>query len=368
MGKREHAPDFTLIATIGIIVIFGIVMLMSASSVVSYERFGSSNYLVNHQILYGLLFGIVGLFAAFKIDYHRYRKLAFPLLAFTFLLLVAVFIPNIGYEFGGAKRWISLGTTTFQPTELLKLTFLIYLATWLEKRGEAIKDAAYGLIPFLIILGVIATLVMMQPDLGTMTIIALISIVVYYVAGAPLKHFFWMMGGGAILLFLLIQTSGYRASRFTVFLNPSLDPQGIGYHINQALLAIGSGGLFGLGLGHSRQKYNFLPEVTGDSIFAVIAEELGFIIAVGLIILFIVLLVRGFSIASRAPDMYGKLLATGITSWFVIQALINVGAMVGLLPLTGIPLPFVSYGSSALAISLIAVGVLINISKQTKNA
>ncbi|HCJ52623.1 MAG TPA: putative lipid II flippase FtsW [Candidatus Kerfeldbacteria bacterium] len=340
--------------------------MMSASSVVSFERFGSSTYLIGHQLLYGLLFGLIGMFVAIRVEYQRWKKWAFPGLLLTILLLVAVFIPGIGYGFGGARRWISLGSTTFQPTELLKLTFVMYLATWVEKRGSAIKDAAYGFAPFVASLGIVAVLVMLQPDLGTMTVVALISIIIYFVAGAPLKHLLWMMGGGSILTFLVIQMSDYRSARFTVFLNPNLDPQGIGYHINQALLAIGSGGVLGLGLGHSRQKYNFLPEVTGDSIFAIIAEELGFILSVGLIALFLALMFRGFSIAQHAPDTFGKLLATGITSWFVLQAFVNIGAMVGILPLTGIPLPFVSYGSSALAVSLLAAGILINISRQTK--
>jgi len=234
------------------------------------------------------------------------------------------------------------------------------------KNIEGIKDAAYGLKPFLVIVGSIVFLIMLQPDMGTMVIIAITAFIIFYVAGAPLKHLAWILLGASGLFLLLIKLAPYRAARFTVFLNPALDPQGIGYHINQALLAIGSGGIFGLGLGHSRQKYLYLPEVTGDSVFAVIAEELGLIFAIVLIMIFLFLMYRGLQIARSAPDNFGKLVAVGITVWIVLQAFINIAAMVTLVPLTGIPLPFISYGSSALATSLAAMGILISISKQTK--
>lgn len=366
MTQRLHQPDIPFLAAVFAIIIFGIIMLSSASSVVSYESFGNSNYLINHQLIFGILIGGVALLITYRIDYHVWKRFAFPMLIATVILLILVLVPGVGYGYGGARRWILLGTTTFQPSELLKLTFLIYLATWLERRTSAIKDISTSLIPFLVILGSLVILIMLQPDFGTMSIIAIISLVVYYIAGAPTKHVIWIIVSGLSAFYLMILTSDYRAARFTVFLNPELDPQGIGYHINQALMAIGSGGIFGVGLGHSRQKYNFLPEVTGDSIFAVIAEEVGFILSVALILLYVYVLFRGLRIARGAPDTFGKLLAAGIISWFSIQALINIAAMVGVLPLTGIPLPFVSYGSSALVISLAAVGILANISRQTR--
>jgi len=366
MPNKIHKPDYTLLIIVAIILIFGLVMLSSASSVFSFEKFGDSNYLLRHQMLYGIVLGVLGFLVASKIDYNRWKKFAFALLAVNILLLLAVFIPGIGYEYGGSKRWINLGITLLQPTELLKLTFILYLSTLFAKNKEGIKDAAYGLAPFLFILGAIVFLIMLQPDMGTMFTIALIALILFFVAGAPLKHVFSVIGSAAVLFLILIKIAPYRAARFTVFLNPALDPQGIGYHINQALLAIGSGGILGLGLGHSRQKYLYLPEVTGDSIFAIIAEELGLIFSLVLIVLFLFLLYRGYKIAKTAPNTFGKLVAVGITSWLVWQAFINIAAMVTLVPLTGIPLPFVSYGSSALATSLIAVGILINISKQTK--
>ncbi len=367
MGLRLHQPDYKLMITVGVLVVFGLVMLASASSVISFEKYNDSNYLLKHQLLYGVLIGIVGLIATSKIDYHLWGKLAFVLLTFNILLLVAVLIPGVGFEINGAQRWINLGFTTLQPTELLKLTFILYLSTLFSKNISGIKDATYGLMPFLFMLGSIVILIMLQPDMGTMITIAVTAIVIYYVAGAAYKHLAWIFLGASSMVFLLIKMAPYRAARFTVFLNPALDPQGIGYHINQALLAIGSGGFFGLGLGHSRQKFLYLPEVTGDSIFAVISEELGFFFAIILVGLFLYLMIRGLKIAKKAPDLLGKLISVGIVSWIVIQAFVNIAAMVTLVPLTGIPLPFISYGSSALATTLIAIGILINISKQTKS-
>lgn len=366
-STRFHKPDYGVIATVGVLLLYGLVMLASASSVISFEKFGNSNYLLQHQVIYGVVIGLVGFLVMSKIDYHIWRKFAFPLMALNILLLLAVFLPGIGYEFGGARRWVQLGPTLFQPTELLKLTFILYVSTLFAKNKEGIKDVAFGLVPFLIIVGSIAFLIMLQPDMGTMISIAIIGFVIFYVAGAPLKHLAWLVVGASGLFALLIKLAPYRTARLTVFLNPALDPQGIGYQINQALLAIGSGGVFGLGLGHSRQKYLYLPEVTGDSIFAVIAEELGLIFAVALIALFLYFMYRGLKVARQAPDTFGTLIATGIVAWIVLQAFINIAAMVTLIPLTGIPLPFISYGSSALATSLIAVGLLVNISKQTKS-
>jgi cell division protein FtsW len=365
MPVRYHQPDYFLITVLLVIIVFGMIMLSSASSVISYQKFGDSTYYLKHQLI-SFLIGIVAFFIAYKIDYRTWKKFAFPFLIITIGLLILVFMPGISFAYGGARRWIHLGNFLFQPTEVVKLTFLLYLATWLEKRGKGIHDFSYGFMPFIILLAVITFLVMSQPDLGTMTVIAVIAISTYFLAGAPLLHLSFIGLGGAALFALLIKIAPYRVQRFTVFLNPQLDPQGIGYHINQALLAIGSGGLFGLGLGLSRQKFNYLPEAAGDSIFAIMSEELGFIIMLGLIILFLLFMYRGFKIAKSAPDGFSRLLAAGITAWFSFQVFINIGSMTGILPLTGIPLPFISYGGSALIISMAAMGILSNISRQTK--
>ncbi|MFA6271494.1 MAG: putative lipid II flippase FtsW [Patescibacteria group bacterium] len=364
-SAKNNQPDYTLIAVVLVIIIFGLIMLSSASSVIAYQNYHDSNYLWKHQLFNGVLLGLAAMFIVSKIQYLNWQKFAIPMLALTIFTLFMVLVSSAGISSGGATRWIDLGFFSFQPSELAKLTFIIYLATWFSKKGKVMNDFAYGFVPFLVLLGIVTLLIMMQPDLGTMTVIALVSVAVFFIAGGSIKNISLIIVGGVSLFAILIQIAPYRAARLSVFLNPELDPLGIGYHINQALLAIGSGGILGLGLGMSRQKYNFLPEATTDSIFAIIAEELGLIISVLLIVLFVILMIRGFRIARNAPDQFGKLLAAGITCWFTIQVIINIGAMVSILPLTGIPLPFVSYGSSAIVISMIAVGILINISKHS---
>lgn len=363
---KKHNPDYILIIVVFVLVVLGLIMLSSASAVVSYENFANNYYYLKHQLIYGALIGLVLMVIVSKLDYRIWKKFAAFMLFLTVLLLLAVFIPGLGFEYGGARRWINLpGLSTIQPTEIVKLTFVIYLATWLEKRQKGISDWKYGFLPFVAVIGLIGLLIMLQPDLGTMSVIIFSAIVVYYIAGASYKHLLALGASGIVIFLTLIKIAPYRMARFTVFLNPSLDPQGIGYQINQALLAIGSGGLFGRGLGKSIQKYNYLPEATGDSIFAIISEELGFIRVVIIIFLFAYLGYRGFLISKKAPDMFGKLVATGITTWFVYQAFVNIAAMVALVPLTGIPLPFISYGGTALLCTLVGVGILINISKYT---
>ncbi|MBU2229211.1 FtsW/RodA/SpoVE family cell cycle protein [Patescibacteria group bacterium] len=248
-SSRQHPPDYTLIAVVFVILIFGLIMLSSASSVVAYQKFNDSNYLLKHQLFYGVSLGLLAMFITSRIAYQTWKKLAIPMLAITILALFIVLVSDAGLTSGGARRWIDFGFFTFQPSELTKLTFVIYLATWLSKKGKVISNFAYGFVPFLVLLGVITFLVMMQPDLGTMTVIALVSIAIYFIAGGSIKHILLIIAGGISLFALLIKIAPYRAARFSVFLNPELDPQGIGYHVNQALLAIGSGGILGLGLG-----------------------------------------------------------------------------------------------------------------------
>jgi len=364
-SPRYHPPDYWLLSLTFLLIAFGLIMLSSAGAVVGFQRFGQADYFLRQQ-LFSFAVGCAVMYVMAIVDYHFWRRFAFFLLIISIGLLVAVFLPGLGFEAGGARRWINLGSFLLQPSEIIKLTFLLYLAVWLEKRGKGAHDFTYGLLPFLFLLGIIVLLIMMQPDLGTVSIIVLVSIVVYFLAGAPWRHLLVILGGGAVALAALIKIAPYRAQRITVFLNPELDPQGIGYHINQALLAIGSGGLFGVGLGKSRQKFNFLPEVTGDSIFAVVAEELGFLVVLALIAVFVLFLRRGFAVSRAAPDRFGMFIAAGVTLWVVLQALVNVGALSGLLPLTGITLPFISAGGSSLIATMAGVGLLINISRQTK--
>jgi len=364
---HQHKPDYNFIITLGVIIFFGLLVLSSASSVQAFQKFGDSYWYLKHQVVNGLLFGIILFIFASQFDYRKWKRFAFPMLVATIFLLILVFIPGIGESYGKARSWIHLGPIFFQPTEVIKFTFLIYLATWLESKGEhGLKDVQYGLLPFMFSLGTITFLILAQPDMGTLLIIIALSLVVYFVAGAPWKHILGIIMTGLIILFIAVQIAPYRLDRITAFFNPKIDPQGISYHINQAKLAIGSGGILGVGIGKSRQKFNYLPEVSGDSIFAVMAEELGLVFCILLLLAFLNFTIRGFKIARGSPDEFGKLLVIGIISWLIFQALINIGAMVNLVPLTGLPLPFISYGGSALAIAMFACGVIVNISKQTR--
>lgn len=364
MKKNNNKPDQILTITTFALVVFGLVMISSAGVAISQHRFNDGYYFFKHQLFYGVLPGLFLMYLVQKIDYHFWRRVAFLLFAINLFLLVLVFIPGVGLRFQGASRWITLGPFSFQPTEMLKLTMILYLAAWLESRKDLKRDLFEGFIPFLAILGIVSFLVIKQPDMGTLGIVIIISVTMFFLSGAKTIHLISMAGIGILAFLVLVKIESYRMNRLLVFLHPEFDPRGIGYQINQALLAIGSGGIFGLGLGHSRQKFNYLPEPIGDSIFAIICEEIGFIGAIILILLFVFFALRGLKIAKNTPDMFGKLVAIGITSWVVFQALINISAITGLIPLTGVTLPFVSYGGTSTVFSLIGVGVLLNISKK----
>lgn len=364
--KADRKADSTFLAIVFILLVFGLVMISSAGVVVSKARFNDEYYFFKHQLLFGVLPGLALMFIVQKINYNFWKKIAVPLFFFSIVLLILVFIPGFGIRLQGASRWIRLGPLSFQPTEMIKLAIILYLALWIESRGKKLRDIMEGLLPFSIILGLVGFLVLKQPDLGTLGSIVMISIAMFFVSGVPLGFIFSMGFVGTFLLYILVKLEPYRMNRLLTFFNPGLDPQGIGYQINQALLAVGSGGIFGLGLGHSRQKFNYLPEPIGDSIFAIIAEELGMAGCLFLVSLFFLLALRGYKIAKNAPDQFARLVAVGVTSWIIFQALINIMAIIGLIPLTGIPLPLISYGSTSMVFLLIGTGILLNISKYSK--
>lgn len=364
---QNKKPDYLFAIIVFVLIFFGIIMISSSSVVASLENTGRNYSYVFRQVV-SLFFGLLAMFLTYRVDYRFWKKNSLWLLVFTIILLILVFVPGIGKSAGGAHRWISIFGSWFQPSELVKLTFLIYLSAWLESIGDGVKNFWKGFIPFVVMVVTIGLLIMSQPDLGTLSVIMFSSIIVFFVAGAELTHM--MLGAGSLIavFVVLIKTSYYRQQRLLVFLNPTIDTQGSAYHINQALLAVGAGGLWGLGFGQSKQKYLYLPEAHTDSIFAIIAEELGFIRS-GLVILgFLFLGYLGLRIARRAPDRFSRLLAIGITSWIVVQAFINIGAMINVLPLTGVPLPFISYGGSSLIILLAAVGLMLNISRSSGEA
>ena len=362
---KHSKPDYILLFSIGALVILGLFILSSASLIISKENFGNPYHYLQRQIIFGLGIGIPGFIIAYRINYKFWKKISFPLLLFSLLLLIMVFIPKLGLEYGGAKRWLNLGPMSFQPSEFLKLSFIIYLASWLAGKKDRMFNLKSGLIPFLFIISLISILIIAEPDIGTLALIVLLGLTIYFVSGVKLSHIAAVSVLGIGAFYGLVKIAPYRLARILIFLNPNFDTQGIGYQINQAFLAIASGGLFGLGYGGSRQKFNFLPEPATDSIFAVVAEEIGFLGVIIITSLFVLFFSRGFKISLRAQDKFGALLGLGITLWIIFQAFINIGAISGLLPLTGITLPFISYGSSSLAMTLVGAGMLLNISKHS---
>jgi len=360
-------PDYFLLAAVIMLVLLGVVILTSVSSALSQDKFDSPTFYLFHHIVYGLLPGALLGFVAFKMPLRLIKKWAPILFLLNLILLALIFIPKIGLTLGGARSWINLGFVSFQPSEFLKLTFTLYLASWLAVRiGEKVKkNFSSTLIAFFIALGLISLLLISQPDVGTLGIIIMIGVVMYFLAGTPLKHTFLIVLTISTALIALISIAPYRLARISVFFNPDIDPMGISYQVKQALIAVGSGGLFGRGLGMSVQKFGFLPQPMADSIFACYAEEWGLVGALVLIAFLFIFIWRGFSIAKNTSNKFYQLTALGLTTWLALQAFVNIGSMVGILPLTGIPLPFISYGGSALVTTLVGVGILLNISKQT---
>jgi len=335
---------------------FGIIAVYNSSSVIATYEFNDKYYFLKEQLKWVFVGGIA-LFISSMIPYKKWYNLAIFLLIISIILLAIVLIPGIGVVTKGAKRWLFFGG---QPSEFAKLSLVIYLSAWFSSKEKG------RLWAFLILCGIIVGLIILQPDMGTAVVLGLTALIMYFLSGAPIWHFLLLLPLSGIAGFLLIKIAPYRFNRLLSFLNSEIDPLGMSYHIRQVLIAIGSGGLWGLGLGKSRQKFSYVPESTTDSIFAIIGEELGFIGAAILILAFFIIVYRGMKIAGKAPDEFGKLLAAGITSWLGLQTIINLSAMVALIPLTGVPLPLISYGGSALTVNLFAIGILLNISKYIK--
>jgi cell division protein FtsW len=351
--------DIILLVSVLFLTFFGLFMIYDASSFVAFRDFTDKYHYVKDQVFWiflGMLF--LGFFSRF--DYHRFYNLAIPIISIAIGLLILVFIPGIGVKLLGARRWINLHFTLLQPSELVKLALSIYLAAWFSNKEKG------RLWAFLTLLSFILALVMLEPDMGTAVIILFEGIVIYFLSGAKTIYFIILAPVIAILGLIFAKLEPYRAARISTFLNSAQNLDTSSYHVRQILIALGSGGLFGVGLGNSLQKYAYLPENATDSIFAIIAEELGFVGTVIIIGVFITVIWRGFYIAMSAKDKFGKLLAGGIISFMAGQILINLAAQTALLPLTGIPLPFISYGGSALIINLSAIGILLNIGRQSK--
>lgn len=362
-AKKLDQPDYVLMAATFILMAMGLVILFSASAVRGAFMHDSAAYFVQRQALYGLLPGLIAMAVFWWMPLRWLRKLALPIFAVTLAAMIALFIEPFGVTLQGATRWLDIGPITFQPAEFFKFGLVVYLAAFFARRQANITSFSEVTLPFLVFLGAAGALLVAQPATGTFGIVALIGSVMYFFAGARIRDLLVALLLLVLAFGAIIAIEPYRLERVMTFLNPADDPAGAAFQITQAKIAIGSGGFEGLGLGQSRQRFFFLPEVIGDSIFAIWAEETGFIGAMALLALFLLILYRSMRIALRVNDMFLRLLAVGVSTWIVGQAFINIAALTGLLPLTGIPLPFISYGGSALAASLAAMGVLFNVSR-----
>ena len=341
----------------------GFLILASASAALSEKQFGVPYYYIVNQFVRGFVPGTILFLIGLSVSYTAWRTFSVPFIMASLILMVMIFMPDVGFSYGGATRWITIGPITFQPSEILKLALIVYLASWLESRKSVIQEYSATFIPFIIIVSIIGVFLVLQPDLGTLVVILLNALFMYLIGGSHWKQIGVLIMLGLVAFFIFLQLMPYSRDRMLVFLNPNQDLLGKGYQVNQAQIAIGSGGFLGRGIGESVEKYGLLPEPIGDSIFAVFAEEFGFAGAGILVAFFTFFLWRGLVIAARAPNVFGKLLATGIVVSISIQAFINIGANSGILPLTGIPLPFISYGGTSLAMTMASVGILLNISK-----
>ncbi len=360
---KTKPVDRSLLITIIVLVTFGLVIFFSASLGLlarSGAKFGS---IVSGQIGMGLILGSIGCYFVSKVNYKYWGKYAFWILLFAILLTAAVFLPVIGFEHGGARRWISIGSFTFQPAEFLKFAYILYLSAWIATVKNNVNTLRYGLIPFFIISGISGGILLLQPDTDTTVIMVLSGIAIYFVSGAKIRHLAIFLLTSLIFLLVLVMSRPYLMQRITTFINPEQNSQSSGYQIQQSLIAIGSGGLNGRGFGQSIQKFNYLPEPIGDSIFAVASEEFGFLGASALVILFVFFAIRAMMVSFKIKDTFGGLLMLGIAIMITAQSFLNMASMLGIFPLSGLPLIFVSHGGTALFFSLCACGVILNISR-----
>ncbi|MDP9383096.1 MAG: putative lipid II flippase FtsW [Chloroflexota bacterium] len=360
-------PDRWVLAPIVALCMLGMLMIHSITATQAFLNYGSSSYyLLRH--LQWLLVGAFALYVFSRIDYHRWRRFSVPMMLVALVALTVVLFapPSISPYINGANRWLRFGPLQGQPSEFAKLAFVIYAADWLSSKGETVRNLWYGLIPFGIILGLLVGLIILEPDMGTSLVVIAIGGSMFFVAGAHLLQYL----GGALISILalagLIAVESYRLKRLTIFLDPWRDPSGDGYQPIQALLALGSGGIAGLGLGVGRQKFGWLPEARTDSIMAVVGEELGFFGTGLVLVLVLTVAIRGYRVALRSSDPFGALLATGITGWIVFQSLLNVAVITLTVPFTGIPMPFISFGGTSLVVLLAAVGILLNVSRHMR--
>lgn len=366
MQRKVDRPFFIIVL---ILVIFGVFIFLSASSgLLANTNTGEVKYysVMFNQLVLGLLAGGVACFVASIIHFTWWRKLSFWIFLFSFISMLAVFIPGLGFYHGGARRWVSIGSFNFQPAEFYKIGFVMYLATLLTVAKGKINTFKYGTLPFIVMLTISAGLILMQPDTDTFIVVAVAGTSMFIAAGGRWSHVLGIGAAGLVGLICLVFMRPYLMQRVQTFIDPSKDPQGSSYQIEQSLIAIGSGGVFGRGFGQSVQKFNFLPEPIGDSIFAVASEEFGFVGSFAIILLYLIFTFQGFKVAIRSTELYGSLLAVGIIVLIALQSFLNIAAMLAIVPLSGTPLLFISHGGTALFFALASVGIVINISRFQK--
>ena len=379
---KTKTIDYTLLAVSFLLIIIGVLILASTSASLSWKTFGSSTHILFHQIKFGYLPGLLLGGLCFFLPLKKIKKWSLATLLVPLLFTGLVFCPKIGISLEGASRWINLGIISFQPSEFLKIGFIIYLAAWISGQENkfslklnhrfskklqifSIKDTAKLFVPFIVLIGIIGLILINQPDISTLGVIVLTAFLIYFVANTHILHTILLFALGITGFFAVINFTSYRSNRILAFMKGGIDPMGIGYQINQSLIAIGSGGIFGKGIGMSIQKFGFLPQTTSDSIFSIFAEEAGLVGSISLIALFLLFAFLGIRISKRAPDKFSQILALGIVCWIMIQAFVNIAAVTEIIPFTGIPLPFISYGGSHIIAELMGLGILLNISKNT---
>lgn len=365
--KKELTHDNFFLGITIILVIVGMFSFVSASLGILARNESVFYNVLFSQLVLGLVGGGIALYVCMRIPYKFWRKYSFYFFIFSLVLTALVFVPGLSLSHGGASRWISIGPVTFQPAEFLKFAFVLYFAGWLSWIYKKKKDVTSAIVPFVAMMGIAAFLLLRQPDTKSLVLIFIAALGMLFVAGIKWKYIIAVCLIGLVALGALVAFRPYVAERFKTFMNPNHDPRGSSYQLRQALIAIGSGGTFGRGLGQSIQKFNYLPEPQGDSIFAIIGEEFGFMGSVIVIVLFVMFALRGFRIATRAPDTFSSLLVFGIITLLTAQSFLNIASIIGVIPLTGVPLVFMSHGGTSLMISLAAVGIVLNVSKHQKN-
>ena len=365
---KEKKIDRFFLIIVGLLLVVGVTIFISASLGILVKNEKLFYSVLFSQLVLGLGCGLVGMYICSKINYKFWRKYSFYIFLASILLTAAVFIPHLGWSHGGAQRWIQIGSFSFQPVEFLKFGFVIYFASWLASVKNRVKDFRFGILPFVVMLVIISVILFKQPDTKSFILIMATGISMLFISGVPVKYILGVGVGIIFLLGSLVFFTPYLQERVKTFIDPSADPRGSSYQIQQSLIALGSGGIFGRGLGQSIQKFSYLPEPQGDSIFAVLGEELGLVGALGTLLLYLLFTLRGFRIANNSGDIFSRLLVSGIVILITVQSFMHIASVTGVFPLTGVPLPFMSHGGTSLMIYLMAMGIVLNVSKfQTKN-